>query len=396
MKGNPSVLEDVGFLGIDEIHKWFTEQRKDVIRFFSEKQIHKLGLTGSDISEQDCLFLRIHGFPIIDEITEKEALKNKWISPYRNYNLAIELEDHEKKVYAAVSEPIKDVLSSFRGLHKTYKINNVEQFSTEIELVFACLGGKRIGHEYIDAKTMRESVARKRGYKEEYEHEKEPNELIKQIIEYWKPDNIKERCKAYKTCQEARNKILAKNRGKIDAVLGIIKANDVPTICFNESVEMITDLEGMLGRQAFGFYSQMKSQGVINPETGDYFRRASTGEIDLFGTTRLKKYAINGMKQGYIKYLLVAKAMDEGLDIPQINQVICTGGTTNPLTYLQRIARGKTIDSDNPDKVTTIINLYIDDFLLEGELVKSRDKQKLLLRQQDMDNVKYITSIEEL
>ena len=41
----------------------------------------------------------------------------------------------------------------------------------------------------------------------------------------------------------------------------------------------------------------------------------------------------------------------------------------------------------NPNKNCVIINLYIDDFKIGDKDVRSRDKQKLIQRQQDSENV---------
>jgi len=119
------------------------------------------------------------------------------------------------------------------------------------------------------------------------------------------------------------------------------------------------------------------------------------GEVKLFGKDVLRKSIIQNMKNGELLFLATARALDEGLDIPNLEMVITTAGTANPIQYTQRNARGKTVDIYNPDKVTKIINLYFDDFYdEEGNLNKSRDKTKLLYRQQEANSeVKYIKDI---
>ena len=86
-------------------------------------------------------------------------------------------------------------------------------------------------------------------------------------------------------------------------------------------------------------------------------------------------------------FLSTARALDEGLDIPTIEQVITTAGTANPVQYAQRNARGKRVDIYNPNKVTRILNLYFDDFIgASGNIVKSRDKQKLVAKQRERNS----------
>lgn len=61
--------------------------------------------------------------------------------------------------------------------------------------------------------------------------------------------------------------------------------------------------------------------------------------------------------------------------------IITTGGSTNPNTHDQKVARGKTYDYANPNKVCIIVNLYIDDFKIDDKEVLSQDKKKLIMRQ---------------
>jgi superfamily II DNA/RNA helicase len=194
---------------------------------------------------------------------------------------------------------------------------------------------------------------------------------------------------------------------KLDAVAEVIANNKVPTIVFNESTAFADRLTDYLTAR-FGpdypvacYHSQINSKTIIDPSTGDYFKFTTgdrKGRPKIIGKDGIKKLVIHYFREGYYKCLCTSNALNEGLDIPNIEQVICTGGTTNPLTYQQRAARGKTIDFYNPTKVTRIINLVFDDFVnTSGELIKSRDKQKLIYRQKETGNsVKWVKSITDI
>ena len=130
-------------------------------------------------------------------------------------------------------------------------------------------------------------------------------------------------------------------------------------------------------------------------ETGKWIRygerSVNAGKVKKFGKDSIRKLAIEGMINGTYTFLSTARAFDEGLTIPNLKQVITTAGTANPMQYAQRGARGKTVDIYDPNKVTRIYNLYFEDFNIlnsdgEPELVKSRDKTKLLLRQSNNKN----------
>lgn len=85
----------------------------------------------------------------------------------------------------------------------------------------------------------------------------------------------------------------------------------------------------------------------------------------------------------------------EGFSLPILTQVITTGGDTNPIRYKQQNGRGKTLDIYNKNKITRIINIYIDDFYSlhkknedgSPKFIPSRDKSKLLSRQSQSDNI---------
>ena len=212
----------------------------------------------------------------------------------------------------------------------------------------------------------------------------------------WNPNNIYERVKQFKSYVAKRNLILVHNKVKMNAVLEILANNPVTTICFNESTEMVDDITDMLPGQAIAYHSNIETRHIID-ENGDLILD-SKGNPKKFGKTSLKKLAIEGIKTGKFKYLITAKALDEGLDIANIEQVITTAGSTSPTQYAQRNARGKTVDVYNPNKITTIINLFVDDFIIGTNIeIKSRDKQKLIERQSKSENdIVWINSVSQI
>jgi len=382
---------------VDEIHRFLTPNGLKVLK--SIKSHFKLGLTGVTLSKEDENTLKKLGFPIIDTITEQEALNNHWISNFSEYNLAVELEDHDKEKYAIFSQPITETLSLFKGLAKM--INNREHlhlFEDDFNLIMAAFVGKSVVGKYnqktfLKPDLVRAIIAGNMGWHKDLDLSIPFNSKRDAI---WNPNNIYERCKTFKQFVIKRNLILVHNRVKINAVLEIIKANPVPTICFNESTEMVEDITSLLPGTAIAYHSNIETRHLVDSD--GQLVLDSKGNPKKFGKIALKKLAISGMKDGMFKYLITAKALDEGLDIPNISQVITTAGSTNPVQYSQRNARGKTVDVYDPNKVTNIINIYIDDFIMpDGTEIKSRDKQKLMLRQSQSENeIVWITAVKDI
>ena len=398
-KANNQTSFKVDLLVLDEVHKLFTDEALNAIKFIDYKYI--LCLTGSKLNQKQVSILNSLNAPIVDSISEEEAVEQGWVSNSVEYNLAIQLDEHDKIRYAKYTAQITETLEIFKGVYK--RINSVFKhtiFDSDFNLVLSCFTGvyykdknRNNSKTFIKPTVLRAILADTMGWTKDMSLD---NEYNKRINKYWNPDNIFERAKKFKDFVKQRNDILICNRPKINAVIEILKRNSVPTICFNESIAMVDTLSDYFVTDGIPYHSAIESRYVINPNTGKPFCYKN-GEPKKLGQTSLKKLAINGIKRGMYKYLFTAQSLNEGLTIENIEQVITTGGSCNSMTHSQRIARGKTYDYLNPNKKCIIINLYIDDFNIDSKEVKSRDKQKLILRQQDSENIPiWISNIDEI
>ena len=77
-----------------------------------------LCLTGSKLNNKSIEILKELNAPIVDSITEVEAIAKGWVAPSLEYNLAVQLDEHDKVRYAKYSESISETLEIFKGLHK--------------------------------------------------------------------------------------------------------------------------------------------------------------------------------------------------------------------------------------------------------------------------------------
>jgi len=372
---------------VDEIHKFLNPSGLKVLMYV--KSHFRLGLTGTVMSKEDIKLLVNQGFPIIDTITEDEALANHWISSFKEYNLAVELEEHDKQKYASFSQPIMETLSMFKGMAGMInKRESMPIFKDDFNLIMSAFVGTNYHNRYgvpsfLKPDLIRNIIANNMGWKKDLDLTIPFNAERDRL---WNPNNIYERVKIFKQYVAKRNLILVHNKVKLNAVLEILKDNPVTTICFNESTEMVDDIVDMLPGEAIGYHSNIETRNIID-ENGDLILDKK-GNPKKFGKISLKKIAIEGIKSGKFKYLITAKSLNESLSLPIIRQVITTGGSTSPTEYAQRNARGKTIDIYDPDKITTIINIYVDDFIIGKDIeVKSRDKQKLIERQSKSENL---------
>lgn len=401
-------LEDeCTLLVVDELHKYLTAERRAFINGTKIKHHYRLGLDGTYPYGIDWLD---EFYPVVDKITEEEAVANKWISPFVEYNLLLELSATDKAKYERYSKPITETLALFKPLlTMLVREEGIPIFEDEFSLIQACHSGfktlnLRGATTWITYDRLCNSIASMLGWHVNLDISVPINNDLHKV---WSPIAIHSRAKLFIDYVRRRNDILINNQSKLNVIGEIISKNMVSTICFNESTKFADSVADYINArfhpiyQAACYHSKIDSRTVIDPSTGDYFKFTTgdrKGLPKILGKESIKRIVIEGAKAGYYKFISTAKALDEGVDIPIIEQVICTAGTTNPLTYQQRIARGKTIDIYNPNKLTKIINLVFDDFVnSEGETIKSRDKTKLILRQrQSGATVRWVNSVNEI
>ena len=361
---------------IDEIHKFTSDKRYEFISEVLQTN-SLLGLTGTYPSGLDKAKLDSI-CPIIDVITEKEALDNKWICPYKEYNIYLKFTPLDEEKYLVYTKAIREILDLFNGCKNLFDSN---MFYTDSQVVECCAVGYKSKHGYVKPAVLRTELARRKGWSLELDITKSYDKMIS---DNWSPMAIEEHAKYYMEIVRLRNQLMIDNPVKLNAVLEIYKRFPNRTILFNESTDFADDISEAINHlypnTSICYHSNIESKLLLDENNQPVMTK--TGKQKVIGKTLLKRIAIEGLTTGKYNVLSTARALDEGLDVPAINQVICTAGTANPMQYKQRSARGKTVDIYNTEKVTTIFNLAFDDVFTEGKIIKSRDKTKLNIRQQ--------------
>jgi len=374
---------------VDELHKYTTRQARYVLDELCNNSKFRLGLSGTYPYNDNFITSR---FPVVDVIYEQEAIEKGWITPFNEYNLAVQFNNDEQTRYIKYSQFIHETIDLFKGKLK-YIDSNKEFIKDDLHLIYSCYSGVKFNKKYVHGTKIREILADAMGWKQDLDLS---NNYNRNLNTYWNPNALYERCKAFKNIVDYRNELINNNDNKLNTVLEIIKKNDVPTIIFNDSIDFVNKLAEALGNKAVPYHSKIKSVPIYNEETEDW-ERYSTGRVIKYGAKRLKDIAIEGMKSGKFKYLITVKSLDEGLDLPELEQVIITAGSANPIQQTQRSARAKTIDFNNINSVSNIFNLYMEDFTTElGQSYKSRDKQKLIYRQKTYKHpVEWISTLDD-
>ena len=394
------IVDECFLLIVDEIHRLLGDKHKMYLKNIKAK--FKLGLTGSKLTASDKSTLRTLEMPVIDVITDEEAVFRKWITDYDEYNVAVNITDSEKIKIKALNDRIESIAIDFKDIYLRFnKAYNRMIMSGTFDLLQACYSGKTVKHpetfetiEYIPADKVRLVVCGLMGYRRDYVIE---NEHDRRIQTFWNPNNVQQLSKNYIQAVQSRNEYFKHNISKVNAVLRLSNKFQKPTIVYNDSIPMIDQLDECLKIPHVKYHSQIESALAFD-ENGEpilYKSGEKKGQQKVIGKSVLKKLAIESIRSGSALYLITGRSLNESLDLPNIEYIICTSGDNNSTTYDQRVARGKTIDVNNANKKCTIINLFIDDFFLDFEFIRSRDKEKLITRQSNVKNVIWFENIDD-
>lgn len=385
-------LNNVGLLIVDEIHRFTSSKRHKLLDKSLFNYDYNLGLTGTYVYTDKVIN---QYFPIVDTITESEALENKWISNYIEYNVPLSLSDQDKEDYIKYSNIIKNILNIFKDTHKLIvDASDKVLFSNDLEVIQACRTGHHFsGFDYVHSGNFREILAINKGY---HDGLNEESQYDKNIIDNWHPDNIKINADKFNYALMGRNEIHNNNEVKLRTILKLYeKIRNNTTLIFNESIKFANITRDAIvntfnaTNEVVVYHSDIPSAPLINIITNDYFRYSTGINKDspkIFSKSKQLDYISELLRIGKYKTLITVNTVNEGLNIPKIDIIISVSGTINPTTYEQRGGRGKRVDILNPNKLTKIINLYFSDFSYidnnENErFIKSRDKAKLHLRQ---------------
>lgn len=393
----------INVLIIDEIHKFISDESFKIINGDIIHYDTIVGLTGSlsrEVKTKLKPFLQV-----VDEISIKEAIANKWISNHLEFNLGVEYTKEEKELYIRLSKPITDTLDLFKSVPNLLGITELKDTYSVIR---SCSNGfitkqynqNSFMYETIryNSITMCELVAKVMGW---HVHLDTSTTRGKEIEYYWNPNNIKERCINFNNIVKRRNDLQNNNATKLNAVLSIInRFQNKKSIVFNESTEFAEKLNNAINlkypKTSMCYHSNIESRFLYDDDNNIITHK--NGKPKKFGKDSLKKIALEGLKSNKYKTLVTVKALDEGFDEDSINMSIITSGTINPLQYQQRKGRSYRVNPFDKDDVVLIFNIYMKSFYnIDNKEIVSRDAIKLNIRQKDNAiSPIYINSIEDI
>jgi superfamily II DNA or RNA helicase len=291
---------DCDLLILDEIHMYKAEQFRRCFDIAVYQFV--LGLTAT-LDDTDPRHHIIDLFaPVVSTIKLDEALDNRWISPYRVYNLGVKLEP-------AVLEEYQEVSASF-GKCKAF-------FNHDFELMMKCYTQKK----------WREAFAA--------DYQKiDPEVNVQRIfLTARKGANAMRR----------RKQILYESTAKLDVAVDICREHpERKIIVFGQSIEAAEYIRKQLGREAEAYHSKIKARTINGKKVGS--KTVKKQILERFCKPDVKLHV-----------LATAKAMDMGVDIPVLDTGIVVAGTSKSLQNIQRLGR---IVRKTKDKIAIWVEIY--------------------------------------
>lgn len=357
--------EDV-ILIVDESHEFATEER---IKILDGTLVDYKALLCLTASGDDKRYKIIKQFaPIVDIITEEEAIEKGFIEEFVEFNIALSLTANEQQHYVHHTNIISDILP---------------KFDNRLDLAQRCINGGTDPKSgiYYAASNWAYGLAVKKGWSEHLDLRFEEHQEINNL---WHPNKIIGY--ATKLLKAVRNRKDLLNTAESKYLVSrelLLKFNNVKSIVFSESTEFADNLyESIKNTEPVTIYhSKLKTKIVPSSKTGKPIK---------IGMVKMKKQAIEDINNGKARSIITSKALDKGFDVPDLRLGITTSGSSNPTQYKQRGGRikRKEVSIFGEDSTVLLINLYIKN---------TQDEKWLKTRQKNIVHKIYeVTSVEEI
>lgn len=354
------------FLIVDELHEFYTDKRYELIDKTYIQYDYLLGLTATFYDSKNRHKRMETLCPIIDTISEQEAIEQGYISNYIEYNLGLTLDEVEQTNYDSFTEVIS---------------KNMPKFNGDLSLATKCLsGGMHNGQHYTGIQIC-SGWATHKGWRRNLNL----NDIKDAEIDaLWNPGKVMGYAKELMNAIRARKTLLYNSKSKVKATVELIQKYDkLKTIVFSQS----TSFADLIGKHcneaekgcAVVYHSQLATQMLPSP---------STNKLIKFGKVRLKRRALEKLRDGSSRAIITASSLDKGFDVEDIRLGITASGTQNFTQYIQRSGRVKRKEIFNPNVIVLIINLYIKDSKDYHWLIKRQSKSNSLIH--------WVNSVDEI
>ena len=315
-----------GLLILDEMHSYSSPVFSGIFRSVNYSFVLGMTATLSDDEERDQI---LHDrCPIFDEISLKECLDNGWVSPFVIYNYGIDLNPDDRIYYDEITGKFNRYMATF---------------GFSLKEMYACLGDLLYRKRYA------------RGIKG-----MTPEKLVVYAVQ------------ANNAMQE-RKGFLYNHEDIADHAVRIINRHGKgkKIITFSQTSAFCEMLTSRLGTRSNSYHTNLTPQIIGGKK---------------YSGKKLKTRIMESFIEGEIDVLNTAKALDQGVDIPDIDMSLVCSGSSSVRQSIQRTGRNIRMKEG---KRAVEINLYLRDTQSEKWLRKRQ-------RKHPRSTIKYIFDINEI
>jgi len=312
----------VSLLLLDEYHRYFADTFKRI--FDCVKYDFILGLTATLERNDGKHLILQEKCPIIHRITLNEAKVKGFVSDFKVYNLGIDFTEENRIQYNFIED----------SFNKNFAI-----FGKDFELMRNCAFGKVVYDNIYDYSEEFITRTRINGKYESIRRDKngKPYILVKWYKVFAKRTGVDEELvknAAHVVWQKIaqRKEMLYFAQEKLTVGKAILLAYNVPSITFSERVDYIDTLTNLVGSNARSYHSKIP--------------------------LKQRRQILQDFRDSKFLFLNTGKAVEEGMDLPDLELALTFSGTSIQRQFIQRTGRAL---RKQEDKVAKIINLYMKD-----------------------------------
>lgn len=375
----------------DEGHRYLGEESVYFSKVLSITKRDACLMMSATLDDREKAKLRDLNLPVVDTISMLEAKRMGYISEYTTYNFAVDLNKDDRENYDRLHKFHNDMYARF-----SFFSDSTLNYKLATACSLSAIKNIKIEDTWRSAQEWRNWYAEQMqwdGITKEHE---------------WSPTNIAKYAANWNRAMVERKNLLYKHESKIKAAVDIIKLINAPTITFSETTDVADKLKEYLQDEARVYYSSMEAEirkipeqsksyatkkgaenfalkvnGIVVPDEDNNFFVQYYKEVK-FGTDRLKKEVLHDYELNKFKYLLTAKALDEGFNVEGIECAVILSATSKQRQYIQRQGRAIRFVAG---KKARIINVYLRD---------TKDQKWLEQRQRGERGIRWIDNINQI
>lgn len=384
-------IHECSLLVLDEIHRYAAETFSKVFNVVRYKYI--LGLTATiERSDGKHTLLKRYA-PVVDEVPLHVARANGWVAKYKSYNYGISLPPAEQQEY--------DVIYGKKSKLMKY----MTPFNYDLQTIIQCSTGNRPRYDPISRRVYEPQpvrIARRLGWRGNNafmasqiiaQNKTAPRGSKRSIWggnkdHIYHPDRIVGYAVQARKLIAERKKFICNHYLKTDAVIELYHTLERKTISFTETKETAKKIQELIGDKAVSYYSQMDSVLTKVTKTKTYKRRNSVDKFvdkhpdisfdikeedgsfilswqqeKFVGEAFQKREALRKLTDNRYKidFISSVRALNEGIDIPDLELALIHSRNSTPRDTIQRKGRVARlfIYKDGSDKEPIIVNIYL-------------------------------------